>query len=163
LSGEQWDIYQLEREAFLQAGLTEPSEWEGRRWIRWLAIEVYALVIGLPILVTAGPITFLELILAVVLYLGFFTIVVGLAAAGGVREFVQIIKERLRDSWLSKPRRLHRPERGASPLNRVGLHVDRSSSPDEDYFFVRAESVPRLLDLALRWHREKSEYRPSDP
>ena len=88
-----WDIYQLEKEAFIQAGLTEPSEWEGRRWIRWLVIEVYALVIGLPLLIIVGPLHLLELVFAFVLYLGISTIMIGLASAGDAREFVGDARE----------------------------------------------------------------------
>lgn len=91
---EEWDVYQFEREAFLQASLKEPSEWEGHRWIRWLGIEVYALAIGVPILIAGGPLLFGKLILLVSGVLALLVIMGALEGAGGVRPLIQFLKER---------------------------------------------------------------------
>ena len=52
---EEWDIYRFEREAFLQAHVSEPCEWEGQRWAHYLIpITYYGLVMAIPLLITRG-------------------------------------------------------------------------------------------------------------
>ena len=43
-----WDVYKLERAAFSSVALPEPSEWESRKWVRWLAITICVAGIAIP-------------------------------------------------------------------------------------------------------------------
>jgi hypothetical protein len=55
-SDEEWDIYRFEREAFLQAQVNEPREWEGQPWARYLiAVIYYGLVMAVPLVISIGP------------------------------------------------------------------------------------------------------------
>jgi Protein of unknown function (DUF3592) len=49
------DIYRLEQQAFGEAGIKEPREWEGAPSLRWLVAAVYVIALGVPILVSNGP------------------------------------------------------------------------------------------------------------
>jgi hypothetical protein len=91
---EPWDVYRFEREVFQQAGLREPSEWEGRRWIRWVAAEVYVLVFGLPILIGGGPALFGQLILAIAVCLALIVGLEILNAVGGVPGLIELYNQR---------------------------------------------------------------------
>jgi hypothetical protein len=53
---EEWDIHQFEREAFLQAQVSEPREWEGQPWVLYLiAVTYYGLVMAVPLIISIGP------------------------------------------------------------------------------------------------------------
>jgi hypothetical protein len=89
-SSEQWDVYQLEREAFLCAGLSSPSEWETRFWIRGLVLELYILTIFIPLLFTGDFIYAVELLLGT-LALSVLTAGVSVIAdVGGIFAFIQL-------------------------------------------------------------------------
>jgi hypothetical protein len=45
----EWDVYQLENDAFASVRPGELREWESRRWIPWLVIAVYCLAAGIPL------------------------------------------------------------------------------------------------------------------
>lgn len=50
----EWDIYRFEKEAFEQAGMSEPRELEGQSWVPWLLGAIYGVVVIVPILVIAA-------------------------------------------------------------------------------------------------------------
>jgi len=43
----EWDVYQLENDAFASVRPGELREWESRRWIPWLVIAVYCMAAGI--------------------------------------------------------------------------------------------------------------------
>ena len=51
----EWDVYELERETFKQAGGSEPHELDGQPWVPWLLGTVYAFTLAAPALLAAGP------------------------------------------------------------------------------------------------------------
>lgn len=45
----EWDVYQLENDAFASVRPGDLREWESQRWIPWLVIAVYCLAAGIPL------------------------------------------------------------------------------------------------------------------
>ena len=43
-----WNVYELEKNAFASVGAVEPREWEAMRWLPWLAVVGYLMAFGIP-------------------------------------------------------------------------------------------------------------------
>jgi hypothetical protein len=83
----EWDIYRLEKEAFKQAGKSEPRELEGQPWVPWLLGAVYAFALVTPALVAAGPAD-----ASVLLLLGLGLVVIWRIEEVGFRDFVSSLR-----------------------------------------------------------------------
>lgn len=63
-----WDVYQLEKDAFASAVAAEPREWESWRWIPWLVGAVYGTAFGIPLIYSDGPAALIVIAAAIALY-----------------------------------------------------------------------------------------------
>jgi hypothetical protein len=53
--GADWDVYQLEDDAFASVGAARPREWESWRRIPWLVAAVYGSAFGIPLIHSDAP------------------------------------------------------------------------------------------------------------
>lgn len=60
-----WDVYQLEKDAFASVVAAEPREWESWRWIPWLVCAVYVMAFGIP-LIDSDPASAVIVMVAVI-------------------------------------------------------------------------------------------------
>jgi hypothetical protein len=93
------DVYKLEREAFLRAGLIVPVEWETRSWVTVLVLEAYIVAIFMPILFASSAVIVIEVVIATLLLS---TTVAMLArnSANRAGGYVSVKKARLSVPWL---------------------------------------------------------------
>ncbi len=107
-----WDVYQLEKDAFASVVAAEPREWESWRWIPWLVCAVYVIAFGIPLVDSGAALAVSVMIAVIALY--------GLARWRRRRA----ARKRLRAQ--SGPRELL-PDLSVQPVNREPQPMPQSS------------------------------------
>jgi hypothetical protein len=88
-TSEQWDVYQFEKEAFRLVGVSSPSEWETRFWVRGLVLEFYILIVFIPLLFTSALTDVIELVVGTLALSALIAGISVIADAGGIIAFIQ--------------------------------------------------------------------------
>jgi hypothetical protein len=88
-TNERWDVYEFEREAFLNAGLTSPPEWEMRAWVQVMVAEAYVLTVFMPLIFNGGAIGIAETVTGTLLVSVVIVVALAIDDARNRSEFIR--------------------------------------------------------------------------